>query len=274
MTDAGDVYASLRLRERWGVTVPRQPKRRQVSAEHSPPWLRVCVVLLWLPIGALFKLRWRNVASIPVTGPAILVINHISYADPFIVARFVYDAGRTPRFLAKRSLFGIKVIGSALRGTGQIPVDRGTADARQSLDEAVAALGRGEVVVVYPEGTVTRDPNWWPMTGKTGAARLALLAPDVPVVPAAQWGAQFAVDIYHKRYRPLPRKPVTLTTGQPIDLSRFRDHPPTGRILREMTDVMMRAIRDLLGELRGEQPPAGPLWQNVHGHTTVEQGGA
>jgi 1-acyl-sn-glycerol-3-phosphate acyltransferase len=245
--------------------VPRQPKRRNVSAEPSTPWLRVCVAVISPPVSALFKLRWRNSAAIPARGPAILVINHVSYADPFVVARYVYDAGRVPRFLAKRSLFGIKVVGSALRGTGQIPVDRGTADARQSLDEAVAALERGQMIIIYPEGTVTRDPNWWPMTGKTGAARLALLAPDVPVIPAAQWGAQFAVDVYHKRYRVLPRKTVTVTAGQPIDLSQFRGQPPTVQTLREMTDVMMREICGLLGELRGEQPPVGPLWRNVHG---------
>jgi 1-acyl-sn-glycerol-3-phosphate acyltransferase len=241
--------------------VARQPKRRMGSTESSTPWLTLCVLLLWAPIGALFKLRWRHIELIPPAGPAILVVNHVSYADPFVVARYVYDAGRAPRFLAKRSLFHLKVIGRILRGAGQIPVDRGTSGARQSLDEAVAALRRGEVVIVYPEGTVTRDPNWWPMVGKTGAARLALLAPDVPVIPVAQWGAQFAVDVYHKRYRLLPRKTVTLTTGLPLDLHRFHGRPATTQILREMTDAIMRALCDLLGDLRCEPVPTGDLYR-------------
>jgi 1-acyl-sn-glycerol-3-phosphate acyltransferase len=241
--------------------VPRQGKRRGTSAEKSPPWLRFIVLVLYLPVSALFKLRWRGVEHLPASGPAILVINHVSYADPLVVARYVYDAGRAPRFLAKRSLFAIPVVGAALRGTGQIPVDRGTALARQSLDEAVAALRRGEMVIVYPEGTVTRDPDWWPMAGKTGAARLALLAPDVPVVPAAQWGAQFAVDVYRKRYRPLPRKQVTVTAGPALDLDRFRGADATAEALRPMTEVMMRAIRDLVGDLRGELAPSGPLFR-------------
>ncbi len=241
--------------------VPRQPKRRRVSAEHAPPWLWVCVAVLSVPASAVFKLRWRNADRVPAGGPAILVVNHLSYADPVVVARYVHDAGRVPRFLAKSSLFGIPVVGRALRGTGQIPVDRGTADARQSLDGSVAALRRGETIIVYPEGTVTRDPQWWPMAGRTGAARLALLAPDIPVIPMAQWGAQFTVDVYHKRYRLWPRSTVTVIAGDPIDLSAFRDRPPSAQTLREMTDVMTRAIRDLLGQLRGEQPPAGELYR-------------
>jgi 1-acyl-sn-glycerol-3-phosphate acyltransferase len=241
--------------------VPRQPKRRKISAEQAPPWLWVCVALLSPPASALFKLRWHRPERIPTAGPAILVSNHISYADPVIMARYIHDAGRIPRFLAKRSLFGIPVAGRALRGTGQIAVDRGTADARQSLDEAVAALHRGELVIVYPEGTVTRDPEWWPMTGKTGAARLSLLAPEVPVIPAAQWGAQFAIDFYHKRYRLWPRKVTSVITGEPLDLSRFHGQPPTVATLREMTELMMWAICELVGELRGEPPPRRELYR-------------
>lgn len=244
--------------------MPRQQKRRRVvRAEHSPPWLRLCVLTLSGPISVAFKLRWLSVASIPVAGPAILVVNHVSYADPLVIARFVYDAGRAPRFLAKRGLFAIPAVGAALRGTGQIPVDRGTVDARQSLDQAVAALRRGEVVIVYPEGTVTRDPHWWPMTGKTGAARLALLAPDVPVVPVAQWGVQNAVDVYHRRYRPVPRKTAAVTAGEPLDLGRFRTGPPNAENLRAMTDHMMHAVRDLVADLRGQAAPTGELFRTV-----------
>lgn len=243
--------------------MPRQRKRRATTAEHSPPWLRICVAVLSGPTSALFKLRWQSVASVPDRGPAILVANHNSYADPIVLARFVYDAGRVPRFLAKRPLFAIPVVGAALRGTGQIPVDRGTSDARQSLDQAVEALGRGEIVIIYPEGTVTRDPDWWPMAGRTGAARLALLAPEVPVVPVVHWGSQFAVDFYRHRYRPLPRQTVTVTAGAPLDLRRFDGAVATADTLRTMTDQMMRSIRDLLADVRGEPAPAGPLYRPI-----------
>ena len=108
------------------------------------PWLRFIVVALYLPLSALFKLRWRGVENVPAAGPAILVINHVSYADPLVVARYVYDAGRAPRFLAKReSVRLLPVVGAAFRGTGQIPVDRGTSAARQSLKEQWRRSRRG-----------------------------------------------------------------------------------------------------------------------------------
>ena len=192
--------------------------------------------------------------NLPADGPALVVANHISYIDPLTFARFVWDAQRVPRFLAKASLFNYVLIGSVLRGSGQIPVHRGTADARSSLRDAVAALEQGEVVCIYPEGTVTRDPDWWPMQSKTGVARLALAA-DVPVIPVAQWGPQDAVDWYAKKIRLLPRKTVVCRAGPPVDLSAYRGRPVTAELLREVTDVLMGAVRDLLGEVRGQAPP-------------------
>jgi 1-acyl-sn-glycerol-3-phosphate acyltransferase len=217
-------------------------------------WLGLAVVVIWPTISVFFKVRWRGREHMPKTGGAIVVVNHISYVDPLSFARFVWDSGRIPRFLAKDSLFRIRFVGRVLRGAGQIPVSRGTADAHSSLKHAVAALGRGEVVCIYPEGTVTKDPDYWPMVGRTGVARLAL-ATDVPVIPVAQWGPQQAVDVDIKRYKPFPRHEVTCVAGPPVDLSAYRGRPMTAELLREVTDEIMNQVRDMLGELRGEQPP-------------------
>jgi 1-acyl-sn-glycerol-3-phosphate acyltransferase len=219
------------------------------------PYLRFCVLIVFPLTSLLFKRRWRRIERIPTQGPAIIAINHISYADPFVVARFIWDTGRLPRFLAKASLFKTPVTGRIVRGTGQIPVYRGTTDASESLRGAVAALNRGEMVLIYPEGTVTREPNFWPMEGKTGVARLALLAPGVPVIPVGQWGAQHFVDFYAKKFRPLPRKTVSVAVGEPVELSEFAGAEPTTEVLRTMTDTIMIAVRDQVAELRGETPP-------------------
>jgi 1-acyl-sn-glycerol-3-phosphate acyltransferase len=235
--------------------LPSQIKRRREGAEVSPPWLRFVVAVLSVPISGFFRLRWHEAQRIPASGPAIIVANHISYADPLVVARFVYDSGRVPRFLAKRSLFRIAGIGRVLYGTGQIPVDRASARAIESLHDAVAALRRGEIVIVYPEGTVTRDPDWWPMRGKTGAARLALLAPGVPVIPVAQWGSQYALDWYHRRFRPWPRKTASVIAGTPVDLDKFHGQDPNAATLREMTDHMTGEVTALLAQLRREPVP-------------------
>ena len=152
----------------------RLPKlRRPGYGEKMGAGWRFVWLVLYYPVSALFRLRYRNMDRVPQQGPMIIVTNHVSHIDPFLVAKFILDSARTPRFLAKESIFDVPVVGWAMRTMGHIPVKRGTVDARQSLSAAVAALDRGEVIVLHPEGTVTRDPDGWPMTGKTGAARLA-----------------------------------------------------------------------------------------------------
>jgi 1-acyl-sn-glycerol-3-phosphate acyltransferase len=225
--------------------------------ESVGPYLRFAVVLIYPAVSLLFRRRWIGLDRIPATGPAIVAVNHVSYADPLIFARFIWDAGRVPRFLAKASLFTLPFgLGRIVTGAGQIPVHRETADAAQALQAAVEALGRGEVVLIYPEGTVTRDPGFWPMQAKTGVARLALLAPGVPVVPVGQWGAQRFLDVYGRRFRPLPRKQITIAAGPPVELSDFAGREPTSEVLHQMTDRIMISVRDLVADIRGEQPPA------------------
>jgi 1-acyl-sn-glycerol-3-phosphate acyltransferase len=226
---------------------------------HVGFWLGLAVMVIYPLIPVFFKVRWRGREHVPGTGGAIVVVNHVSYTDPLVFARFVWDSGRIPRFLAKDSLFRIFFVGRVLSGAGQIPVSRGTVDAQHSLKHAIDALSRGEVVCIYPEGTVTKDPDYWPMVARTGVARLALSG-DVPVIPVAQWGPQEAVDVAIKRYRPLPRHEVWCQAGPPVDLSAYRGRPLTAELLREVTDEIMTQVRDLLGELRGEQPPK-EFWQ-------------
>ena len=164
-------------------------------------------------------------------------------------------AGRVPRFLAKDSLWRIRGLGTVLRATAQIPVFRGTADAQSSLREGNAALADGKALIVYPEGTISRDPAHWPMQPRTGVARLAL-GSDVPVVPMVHWGTQDVLDGYRKRYRPLPRTTVTVRCGAPIDLSAYRGRPVDAPLLREVTDLIMGGVRDLLADVRAEPAPA------------------
>ncbi|MDQ1732567.1 MAG: hypothetical protein QOK10_2726 [Pseudonocardiales bacterium] len=225
-------------------------------SEKPGPYLRFCVVVFYPLISILWRRRWTGAERIPATGPAILAINHISYADPFVLARLLWERGRLPRFLAKASLFTMPIIGRVMRGAGQIPVYRGTADANDALQGAVRALQRGELVMIYPEGTVTRDPNFWPMTAKTGVARLALLVPEVPVIPIGQWGAQEFLDAYARRLRPIPRKCVQVSVGEAVDLAEFSGSEPTAETLHAMTEKIMLAVRDQVASLRSQPPPA------------------
>jgi 1-acyl-sn-glycerol-3-phosphate acyltransferase len=244
--------------------LPRLHKlRRPGHGEKMGMAWRIVWLVLYYPAAALFKSRYYHIERIPQEGPAIIVINHVSHVDPFLVTKFVLDAARVPRFLAKESLFEGFPVGTAMRSMGHIPVKRGTVDARQSLAVAVDALRQGHILVLHPEGTVTRDPEGWPMTGKTGAARLATLAPEVPVIPIAQWGVQEQFDLYKKRVRLFPRPKHVMSVGAPVDLSAFRDLEPTPKVLREITEVIMRRLRADVADLRGVPEPTGELYHWV-----------
>ncbi len=137
---------------------------------------------------SISRRRVRGLEHLPGHGGALVVCNHISVMDPLLLVDALGRTGRRPRGLATAGLFRAPVAGWTLRTLGFVPVHRGTARATEALAPATAALHAGELVMLYPEGGVSRGEQW-PMPGKTGAARLAL-STGVPVVPVAQWGAQ------------------------------------------------------------------------------------
>jgi len=220
------------------------------------PWYRLALLILRPATNAVFRRDESGQHHIPSTGGCVMAANHISFADPFVAAVFVHDAGRRPRFMGKESVFRIPVLGRIIRGARQIPVFRESADAAHALSAAIDAVRAGECVVIYPEGTVTQDPDYWPMVAKTGVARLAL-ATGTPVIPLAQWGAQ---DFLGRSGRPRlrGRTRVVVRAGAPVDLSRWTGEELNAQVLREATEAVMTALRILVGEIRGETPPALP----------------
>jgi 1-acyl-sn-glycerol-3-phosphate acyltransferase len=205
----------------------------------------------------LTKPSWSGIENIPADGGVIIVANHVSHFDPLEVSHIVYEAGRWPAFLAKSSLFGIPIFGRYLYAVGQIPVYRGTADAAKSLDAAVKALERGDSLIMYPEGTTTREPDLWPMRGKTGIARLWLRT-GAPIVPLVMWGPQRIFDPRTGKLRLRLRTPVAAKVGPPLDLSKWAGVEPTAKNLTELTDHIMLQLRDMVATLRDATPP--PLY--------------
>lgn len=217
---------------------------------------RLAVVLLW-PL-MRFLVRWDVQGADQVTdeaGGVIVAPNHLSWFDPLVVAFVLWEADRPPRFLGKESVFRVPIVGAIIRNAGQIPVYRETADAANAVRDALSALDRGECVVVYPEGTITRDPAVWPMSGKTGAVRLALTS-GRPLHPMAHWGAQEVMAPYRKQFRILPRKTMHVRVGMPVDLSDLRERPLDADTLAVATDRLMDALTGLLSEIRNEPAPA------------------
>lgn len=203
---------------------------------------------------------WSGEEHLRRDGGYIVVANHVTEVDPLTVAYPVYRSGTIPRFLAKESLFRVPVLGALLRATAQIPVYRGSMDANRSLKAARAVVDAGGAVIIYPEGTLTRDPDLWPMAGRTGAARLAL-ATGAPVIPVAHWGDQELLPPHASRPRLLPRKSVRTLIGAPLELSDLVGEDRTQHVdravLTETTERMMSAITQLLEQLRGESAPPG-----------------
>jgi len=226
-----------------------------VTREKGGFWVWFAAFFFY-PLGAILARRqYRGTERIPRTGPVILVLNHVSHLDPMYDAVFVHKQRRVPRFLAKDSLFKPFLLKQVLYGSGQIPVFRGTTDAKDSLRAANQALADGKLVVIYPEGTITKQPDGWPMYARTGVARLAL-DNDVPVLPVARWGTKAILDGYSRKFRPFPRHDVITVVGEPVDLSKYRGREVGQRDMREVTDLLMDEITGLIAEVRGETPPA------------------
>ncbi|GEK85912.1 1-acyl-sn-glycerol-3-phosphate acyltransferase [Microbacterium aerolatum] len=229
------------------------------SPEKTRPslfWLLAVIVVPF--ISCLAKMRFIGREKLPMTGPFVLAPNHYSEFDPLIVAAAVWKLGRAPRFMAKESLFRIPVVGAALRGTGMIPVARSssrTASA-QTIAQSRELVQAGRGVIVYPEGTLTRDPELWPMRGKSGAVRLAM-AGDIPLIPMAQWGTQQIMGRYQKGLSIWPpRKPIDIIIGDPVDLSDLKDRQNEPAAIAEATERLMGAITALLEQVRHEKAPA------------------
>ena len=217
-------------------------------------------------ISLLAKIRITGGEKLPRDGAFVLAPNHYSEFDPLIVAVAVWRTGRAPRFMAKESLFRVPVLGWVLRHTGMIPVARSSSAsaAKQTLRQSAELVEHGRGVIVYPEGTLTRDPDMWPMRGKSGAVRLAL-TDDIPLIPMAHWGAQQVLPRYGKlKLWPLRRR-VRVIVGNAVDLSAYAGAATSQTALVQATDVVMAAVSQLLSQLRGEPAPAERWNPSDHG---------
>lgn len=196
-------------------------------------------------------MRWKVHTSgaehIPTSGPAVIATNHVGYLDFVFVGAAARERKRLVRFLAKAEVFDHKIAGPLMRGMKHIPVDR-FGRASQAIDDSVAALQRGEIIGMFPESTISR--SFVPAAGKTGAARMAMLA-GAPLIPGAVWGTQ-----------------RILTKGRPknfernIDIHVALDEPvgyESDEDPEKVTLEMMRRIEVLVDRVQRNytQQPAG-----------------
>lgn len=256
---------------------PTRAPLRQLVTEPGPRMTRFAVRALRPLMRAISHHDWSGLEHIPAGG-AVLAVNHISNFDPLVIAHVVVHAGRWPYFLAKASLFTTPVLGAIVGSARQIPVHRETESAEEALTAARDAISAGQLIIVYPEGTVTADPDGWPMTAKSGAARLALET-GCPLIPAGQWGAQAVLGM--KRIsapRLVPRPKISVHVGDPLDLSDLRTIADRHQAAHQATSRLMSAITGLVAELRHETPPATPFdyaaWRAAHSEARTPRGKA
>ena len=256
-----------RTRERWTPLEQAAPEGelltfRQMSAygrrfarRGRGPWYSAAIEVIWQFLVLFSRFRVRGARHIPASGGVVVASNHLSFADPATATAFCLGAGRVPRYLAKSSLWDVPVIGRIMRTGGHIPVYRGAPTASGAYRDAVVAVRSGECVAIFPESTFSKDPDGWPMKGKTGAARIALET-GVPVIPLANWGTHHLLPATAWLPRGIPRKTVDLVAGPPVDLSDLREVKLTRAVLEEATARIMAAITELLAGIRGVRPPA------------------
>ncbi len=227
----------------------------QRPGSEKTPVFRFLAALLVPAFDLMMKFVVVGGDKVPRTGAFVLSPNHMTNIDPVTIGRVLWKLGRAPRFLAKASLFRVPFVGWLLTRSGQVPVERsGVVRGADPLAAGGSIVEKGLAVIVYPEGSLTRDPGLWPMRGKFGAVMMALEA-DVPLIPVAHWGDQKVLPPYGGGFHPFPRHTVTITFGDPVDLSAFRGRPLDSATLAQATAILMRAIAALVGELRGETPP-------------------
>lgn len=224
---------------------------------YSQLWRMISVIVLAPLLRVLIRNKYEGQENIPRKGGVILAPNHLSYVDWGTDALFFYRSGRYPTFMIKSGAFKVPFVGWFLLKAGQLPVYRGASDAALVLKAAEKRITQGAAVIVYPEGTATRDPQLWPMVAKTGVARLAL-ATGAPVIPVAHWGTDDILHYGDKKPKLFPRKTVRTIAGPPVDLSEWAGQERSAKALHAATEKIMREITALVAQLRGETPPAVP----------------
>lgn len=190
-----------------------------------------------------------GVEHIPEEGPVLLAANHISHLDALCLAYAGELRGRRTRFLAKAELFSVPLLGTILRGVGDIPAGSRKGTSEPTLTAALEALAAGWCLAMFPEGKISSDLE--PLPGRTGVARLARSA-RVPVVPVGLWGTH---RIWAKGRVPRPRPGVAqvVAVGAPIVVAPDDEHhAATDRIMAGICAQVSRAR-----ELYPQRPAPG-----------------
>ena len=201
------------------------------------PPVVVAIKLFWKYLGLRFD--FKGVHHIPPDGGAILSINHVGYLDFALTGTAALPTGRYVRFMAKKEVFDNKLAGPLMRGMHHICVDRNSGSA--SFVAALRALRAGEIVGIFPEGTISVSFEIKEL--KSGAVRLAMAA-GVPVIPTIVWGSQRIWTKKVKRNLSREKFPITVAFGEPLYFDKQSNVEASESVLRETMIAMLHAVQD------------------------------
>lgn len=234
--------------------------RRLFPAPEANNFFRVAALPLRLLNRVIQCVEVEGAHNIPSEGPVLVVSNHTVHADAITVGAAVYEAGRAPSFVAASDFFAYPGLSFLLKNIEAVPVYRDSEQAKDALDGIRKAFEAGRVILLFPEGSFTRDPEQWPMKGKTGVARLMASNPEVAVIPLAHWGNEKLYNPWNHdigwRYIGRRRTKLRVSIGEPI--SRVVPKDASYKELVEVTEHVMQTIEDLLVPLRQENPLGYP----------------
>ena len=200
------------------------------------PPVVVAIKLFWKYLGLRFD--FQGVDHIPRKGGAILSINHVGYLDFALTGTAALPTGRYVRFMAKKEVFDNKLAGPLMRGMHHICVDRNSGSA--SFVAALRALRAGEVVGIFPEGTISVSFEIKEL--KSGAVRLAMAA-GVPVIPTIVWGSQRIWTKKVKRNLRREKIPIIVEFGEPLYFDKQSDVEASESLLRETMITMLHQVQ-------------------------------
>ena len=200
------------------------------------PPVVVAIKLFWKYLGLRFD--FQGVHHIPRDGGAILSINHVGYLDFALTGTAALPTGRYVRFMAKKEVFDNKLAGPLMRGMHHICVDRRSGSA--SFVAALRALRAGEIVGIFPEGTISVSFEIKEL--KSGAVRLAMAA-GVPVIPTIVWGSQRIWTKKVKRNLRREKIPIIVEFGEPLYFDKQSDVEASESLLRETMITMLHQVQ-------------------------------
>lgn len=231
-------------------------------ADYVYPPVIITIKSVWKYLG--LKFDFKGIENLPQDGGAVICMNHVGYLDFALVGTAALPAKRYIRFMAKKEIFNHKIAGPLMRGMHHISVDRESGSS--SFVAALRALRAGELLGIFPEGTISRSFEIDEL--KSGAVRLSMGA-GVPIIPAAVWGSQ---RIMTKKRQPDFKRnkfPIHVAFGEPYRVEKGSD------IAEAEADLKLR-MQKLLDSVQANYPDShtGQWWAPVRlgGHApTIDQ---